>query len=154
MLNFQEYWILKNIKCRETGNKLFLCVIKKKKSVKKLNYHFVVLFIFQSGLTTKTLDLFFCRYKRKRNILATKRSSKRGHLLVSNTITQIEMVSEKYLILIASVIHNTVKIRGFLGICANIWYILSDFEGKTLLCFKSRWMQAEVCEKNGKTSER
>lgn len=123
---------------------------QKKKSVKKLNYHFVVLFIFQSGLTTKTPDLFFCRYKRKRNILATKRNSKRGHLLVSNTITQTEMVSEKYLIPTASVIHNTVKIKKFLGICANIWYILSDFEGKPCFVLKAAECKQKCVRRMGK----
>lgn len=42
-------------------------------------------------------------------MLATKTNSKRGHLLVSNTNTKTEMVSEKYLIPTALVIHNTLK---------------------------------------------
>lgn len=57
----------------------------------------------------------------------------------------------------------------FLGISANMQYILSKFEGekkdffwvfsfllnyKHLLCSQGSWMQEEVGEKNGKTSQR
>lgn len=111
---FQEYWTFKNTEFSKILNAgkqetRYFFGSSKKKSVKKLNYHFLVLFIFQTRVIQKTPDLFFCGHKRKRNILDTKRNSKRGHLLVSNTITKTEMVSEKYLTPTVLVIHNTVK---------------------------------------------
>jgi len=92
-------------------------------------------------------DLFFCRYKSKRDILTTERKTKICQMPVSNIIIKTEMATKKYSIAIAKVIHSIqwkccMGIMGFLGISTNTQYMCSPL-ATNRFCF-STWVGTKL----------